>query len=72
MYSYKVVVIFAIVQQYILIAYFIPNSLYLLIHYPYLAPLLFPLPSGNHQLVLFICESVLVYSTSLLCFLDST
>ena len=31
--------------QYILVAYFIPNSLYLLIPYPYSAPSPFPLPT---------------------------
>ena len=29
-------------------AYFIPNSLYLLIPYPYIAPPHFPLHIGNH------------------------
>ena len=43
--------------QYILIAYFIPNSLYLLIPYPYITPAPFHLSTGNHQIVLYICES---------------
>ena len=36
------------VVQYILVAYFIHNSLYLLISYPNFAPSVFPLPTGNH------------------------
>ena len=36
------------VVQYILVAYFIHNSLYLLISYPYVTPLPSPLPTGNH------------------------
>ena len=37
-YSYKILTLPHIVK-YILVAYFIPNSLYLLILYPYIAPL---------------------------------
>ena len=36
------------VVQYILVAYFIPSSWYLLILYPYSAPLPFSLPTGNY------------------------
>ena len=36
------------VVQYILITYFVPNSLYLLILYPYSAPPHFSLPTGNY------------------------
>lgn len=34
--------------QYILVAYFIPNNLYLLLLFPYLGPPHFHLPTGNH------------------------
>ena len=44
--------------QYILVAYFMHNSLYLLIPYPYTVPPSFPLPTGNCKLVLYICEPV--------------
>ena len=40
------------------VAYFIRNSLHLLISYPCIIPLPFPLPFGNHQAVLYNCESV--------------
>ena len=36
------------VVQYILVACFIPNSLYLLSPYLYIAPPQFPLPTGKH------------------------
>ena len=36
------------VVQYIPVAYFILNSLYILIPYSYIAPLLSPLSTGNH------------------------
>ena len=36
------------VTQYPLAAYFIPNGLYLLLPYPYIALPPFPLPTGNH------------------------
>ena len=35
-----------------------PNSLYLLIIYTYIAPLLFPFPTGDHWFLLYICVSV--------------
>ena len=44
------------IVQYILVVYFIPNSLYLLLPYPYIAPPPFPLPLGNHSFVFYICE----------------
>ena len=60
------------VVQYILVAYFICNSLYLLIPSSYFAPALFPLLTGNHWLVLYICVCFLfVTVTYLLYFLDS-
>ena len=37
------------VVQYILVAYFLPNSLHLLILYPYIAPPHLPFPTGNHN-----------------------
>ena len=44
--------------------YFMHGSLYILILYPILSLPIFPLLSGNHQFVLYICESVsvLLYS----------
>ena len=61
------------VVHYILVVYFISNSLHLLILYPHVAPPQFSLPTGNHQSVLFICESTsFVTLTSLLYFLDPT
>ena len=36
------------VQYILLVVYFINSSLYLLTSYPYLAPLSYPLPTGNH------------------------
>ena len=36
------------VVQYILVDYFMHNTLYLLIPYLCIAPLLFPLTTGNH------------------------
>ena len=45
------------VVQCILVTYFIPNILYLLIPYPSIAPPRFPLPTGTHYFVLYICES---------------
>ena len=52
------------VVQYILVSYFLPNSLQLLILYCYIAPPHLPFPTGNHNFVLYICESAssLVYS----------
>ena len=38
------------IVQYILVAYFIPNSLYLFTPCPHLFPPLFPLPIGNSSL----------------------
>ena len=45
------------VVQYILVAYFIHRNLYLLIPFPWIVLLPFPLPSDNHWFVLCICES---------------
>ena len=52
-----------------LLLYYIYGSLYLLIPYSYLAPTFFPLPTGNHQFALYICESVSVLYYSFLCFI---
>ena len=50
------------IVQYILVSYlFYTRSLYFLTHYPYLAPILFPLPTGNHQ-----CVFLYLYSNSFL------
>ena len=60
------------VGRYILVADFICNSLYLSIPYSYFAPTLFPLPTGNHYLVLCICVCFFfVIITYLLYFSDS-
>ena len=40
---------------------FIPNILYLLLPYLYIAPPFFPLFTGNHQFVLYICDLVLYF-----------
>ena len=45
------------VVQYILVAYFIQNSLYHLIPFPYTTSPHFPLATGNHQFFLYIYES---------------
>ena len=44
--------------------YFIHSNLYLLIFFPYVAPPLPTLPTGNHKVVLSICESdkILLFS----------
>ena len=48
--------------QYIPVPYlFYTRSLYLLTPYPYLAPILFPHPTGNHQ-----CVFLYLYSNSFL------
>ena len=47
----------------IFLAYFIPNSLYLLISYAYFAPL----PTGNHLFGLYISESASFLLYSLVC-----
>ena len=58
------------VVQCLLVAYFIHNTLYLLLPYPYLVPPHFPLPSGNHiaslylSLLLFCYVSLFVAMTS--------
>ena len=44
----------------LLLTCFIHSSLYLLIPYPVLSPLSFPLSSGIQKFVLYICESVSV------------
>ena len=53
------------VVQYILVAYFIPNSLYLLIPYSYLALLPLPLPTSlfsvSVSLLLFVLFTSLLY-----------
>ena len=53
------------VVQYILVAYFTPNSFYLSLLHPNIAPPL--LPTGNHQFVLYICESASFLLYSLIC-----
>ena len=61
-------------MKYTLVAYFIPNSLYLLIPCFYIAPPAFSLFARSQWYVLCICESAsfsLIF-TSLLYFLDST
>ena len=58
--------------QYITVAYSIHNSLYLLVHYLYIAPPLFPLLTGNHQFVLYICESASSMLYSLVCCIFQT
>ena len=55
------------VIQYMLRAYFTPNSLNLLIPYPCIAPLPCALPTGNHQFVLYVCESTSFLYQSLVC-----
>ena len=45
---YKVIGYIPCVVQYMLVAHFMPNNLYLQIPYPYHAPLHLPLPTGNH------------------------
>lgn len=42
------------IVQYTIVAYFIPNNLYLLIPYIYIAPPPSPLPTGTHKFVLYI------------------
>ena len=60
------------VVQYILRAYFIPNSLYLLIPWPNVAPPPFLLPTGNSWFVFYACESAsFVIFSSLLYFFNS-
>ena len=45
-----------------LLIYFIHNSLYLLIPYPYLAPPAFALPTSKNYFDFYSCESVLLYT----------
>ena len=45
--DYKILAVFPHVVHYILVVYFRPNSLCLLLPYSYIAPDLSPLPSGN-------------------------
>ena len=40
---------------------FIPNILFLLLSYLYIAPPFFPLFTGNHQFVLYFCDLVLYF-----------
>ena len=47
-----------------LLVYFGPNSLYVLVLYPYIAP---PPATGNHWFVLYICESPSFLLYSLVC-----
>ena len=63
--------IFPCAIQYILVAYFINSNLCLLIPYSYLVIPRFPLPTGNHQFVLYICESVSVLLYSFIRFISS-
>ena len=59
--------------KYILVAYFMYNSFYLLIPYLYFATSLFHLPTHNQKFVFCICESVsFCYVHCLLYFLDPT
>ena len=57
------------VVQYILVAYFIPNSLYLLIPYSYLA--LLPLPFPTSLFSVSVSPLLFVLFTSLLYVLDA-
>ena len=57
------------VVQYILVAYFIPNSLYLLIPYSYLALLPLPLPTSLFSVS--VSPLLFVLFTSLLYVLDA-
>ena len=47
-------VTFPYTVQYILVTYFICSSLYVLVSYPYYAPPLLPVPTGNHSVDLFL------------------
>ena len=48
-------------MQCLLVAYFIHNTLYLLLPYPYLVPPHFPLPSGNHIASLYLSLLLFCY-----------
>ena len=54
------------------VACFIHSCLCLLISYPQLSPLPFPLCHGNHEIVLCICESVCFLIDTHFYFLDYT
>ena len=57
------------VIQYILVAYFIPNSFCLLISYPYTAHLLYPLPTDTTSLLsIFVSLLPFCYSIVAVCF----
>ena len=47
-------VTFPYTVQYILVTYFIRSSLFVLVSYPYYAPPLLPVPTGNHSVDLFL------------------
>ena len=59
--------LYSYVIKYILIAYFIHNSLNVILH-PYVAPPLFPLLTGSHYFVLSICGSAFFLVCSLVCY----
>ena len=71
MYSYyKILAIFPVSYNISLnFAYFIRSTFYLLTPYPYIVPPCFPLHTNNHQLVLYICESIPYLLNSLISFM---
>ena len=70
-YSYCQILVIVIVLHSIGLC-FIDSCSHLLIHSPFLAPSCFPVPSGNHEFLLYIGESVSLLLYSLIYFLDST
>ena len=55
--------------QCLLVAYFIHNTLYLLLSYHYLVPPHFPLPSGNHIASLYLSLLLFCYVSLFVVFL---